>query len=119
LLNKVFLIGRATADPELRHTQDGSPVAQFRLAVNRPGKDRGTDFVPILTWRKTAEFAAQHVKKGRLLAVEGRLQIRDYEAGGEQCRVGEVVVDRLSLVDRKPQEPEVEPEPEPESDVQI
>jgi len=117
LLNKVFLIGRATADPELRYTQDGAPVARFRLAVNRPGKDRGTDFVPVLAWRKTAEFAAQHVKKGRLLAVEGRLQIRDYEAGGKQYRVGEVVVDRLSLLDRKPQEPE--PEVEPEPDVQI
>jgi single-strand DNA-binding protein len=112
VLNKVFLVGRATADPELRYTQDGTPVARFRLAVNRPGKDRGTDFVPILAWRKTAEFAAQHVKKGRLLAVEGRLQIRDYEAGGKRRRVGEVVVDRLRLLDRKPQEQEPEVEPE-------
>jgi single-strand DNA-binding protein len=113
VLNKVFLIGRATADPELRYTQDGTPVARFRIAVNRPGKDRGTDFVPILAWRKTAEFAAQHVKKGRLLAVEGRLQIRDYEAAdGKRRRVGEVVVDRLRLLDRKPQEQEPEVEPE-------
>lgn len=118
MLNRVVLIGRLTEKPELRYTASGVPVARFRIAVDRPGKDKGTDFVPVVVWRQAAESVAKHLEKGRLVAVDGRLQIREYEAGGQRRRVGEVVADRVRFLPdtRRQAQPAPEPEVEPESD---
>ncbi len=80
MLNHIVLIGRLVRDPELRYTSNGTPVANFTLAVernyrNRDG-ERDVDYIKIVTWRKLAENVAHHLGKGRLVAVEGSLQIR-------------------------------------------
>ncbi|MBS3811088.1 MAG: single-stranded DNA-binding protein [Halanaerobiales bacterium] len=80
MLNHIVLIGRLVRDPELRYTSNGTPVANFTLAVernyrNREG-ERDVDYIKIVTWRKLAENVAHHLGKGRLVAVEGSLQIR-------------------------------------------
>lgn len=82
MLNRIILSGRFTRDPELRRTQSGIPVASFSLAVNRDFKDKATgetpvDFIDIVAWRHTGEFAANYFAKGSMAVVEGRLQIRD------------------------------------------
>jgi len=104
--NKIILIGRVTRDPELRYTPNGRAVAQFGLAVDRPrssqGGERETDFFDIVTWQQTAEFAAKYATKGRLVAVDGRLQVRPYETqDGQKRKAYEVVVNDLRLLDRK------------------
>ena len=83
MLNKVFIMGRLTRDPELRRTQTGTPVASFSLAVDRDFKDkatgeRTTDFIDVVSWRNTAEFVSRYFTKGRMAVVEGRLQMRDW-----------------------------------------
>ena len=83
MLNRIILSGRLTRDPELRRTQSGIPVASFSLAVNRDFKDKATgetpvDFIDIVAWRHTGEFAANYFAKGSMAVVEGRLQIRDW-----------------------------------------
>lgn len=104
MLNKVILIGRLTRDPELRYTPSGTAVANFRLAVDRPFVDkqgnRGTDFIDIVVWRKLGEVCARHLGKGRLVAVEGRLEIRSYEDNqGIRRRVAEVIADNVRFLD--------------------
>ena len=82
-MNKVILIGRLTKDPELRYTQSGSAVCNCTLAVSRPftsqSGEQEADFINIIVWNKAAENLAKYMAKGRQLAVEGRLQIRNYE----------------------------------------
>ncbi len=104
MLNKVILIGRLTADPALRYTPNGIPVANFALAVERPFKsqsgEREVDFIDIVVWRRLAELCANHLGKGRLVAVEGRLQVRSYEAqDGSKRRAYEVVADSVQFLD--------------------
>ncbi len=104
MYNRIVLIGRLTRDPELRYLPSGAPVAGFTLAVDRPFKNqaggRETDFVMITTWRKLAEQASRYLDKGRLVAVEGRLQIRSYEAqDGQRRKVAEVVADGIRFLD--------------------
>ncbi|MDF2939086.1 MAG: single-stranded DNA-binding protein, partial [Paenibacillaceae bacterium] len=83
MLNRVILIGRLTRDPELRYTPQGVAVTQFTLAVDRPfsnnQNEREADFIPVVTWRQLAETCANYLRKGRLAAVEGRIQVRNYE----------------------------------------
>ena len=109
MLNKVILIGRLANDPELKYTPSGIPVTTFRLAVDRPisaearqaGQEKQADFIDIVAWRQAAEFASNYLGKGRLVAIEGRLQIRQYVAqDGTNRRVSEVVVDQLKSLDR-------------------
>lgn len=104
MYNRIVLIGRLTRDPELRYLPSGAPVAGFTLAVDRPFKnqagERETDFVTITTWRKLAEQASRYLDKGRLVAVEGRLQIRSYETqDGQRRKVAEVVADGIRFLD--------------------
>ena len=108
-LNRVILIGRLASDPELKYTPSGIAVTQFRLAVNRPmsaearsnGQEKQADFFSIVAWRQSAEYAANYLGKGRLVAVEGRLQVREYvTSAGEKRRDTEVVVDNLKSLDR-------------------
>lgn len=106
MLNRIVLIGRLTRDPELRYVPSGHPVVSFTLAVDRPFAnqqgERDTDFIDIVAWRKLAEQVSQHLSKGRLVAVEGRLQIRSYETqDGQKRRVAEVVADGVRFLDRK------------------
>lgn len=106
MLNRIVLVGRLTRDPELRYVPSGAPVASFTLAVDRPFAnqqgERETDFIDIVTWRRLAEQVSRHLSKGRLVAVEGRLQIRSYETqDGQKRRVAEVVADGVRFLDRK------------------
>lgn len=106
MLNRVILIGRLTRDPELRYVPSGQPVASFTLAVDRPftnqAGERETDFIDIVAWRKLADQVSQHLSKGRLVAVEGRLQIRSYETqDGQKRKVAEIVADAVRFLDRK------------------
>ena len=95
MLNKIFLMGRLTRDPELRHTQNGTAVASFSIAVDR-------DFVDIVAWRSTAEFVDKYFSKGRMAVVEGRLQIRDWtDKDGNKRRSAEVVADSIYFGDSK------------------
>ena len=105
MLNKVVLIGRLTRDPEIRHIPSGAAVTTFTLAVNRnftnQQGERETDFIRIVAWQKQAELCANYLKKGRLVAVEGRLQIRNYETqDGQKRRVAEVVANFVQFLDR-------------------
>ena len=104
MLNRVILIGRLTRDPELRVTQSGVSVASFTLAVDRPFTNQGqreADFIDCVAWRRLAETVSEHMRKGRLVAVEGRLQIRSYETqDGQRRRVAEVVCDDVRFLAR-------------------
>ena len=106
MLNKVFIMGRLTRDPELRRTQNGTPVTSFSLAVDRDFKSQGgekeTDFIDVVAWRSTAEFVAKYFTKGRMAIVEGRLQIRDWtDKDGNKRRTAEVVADNCYFGDSK------------------
>jgi len=101
-VNRIILIGNLTADPELRYTPQGTPVANFRIAVNRSVKDGsggykdGVMFLRIVVWDKAGETCAQYLSKGRPVLVEGRLDLRDYETKeGEKRTSVEVVADRV------------------------
>lgn len=108
MLNKILLQGRLVADPELRHTPAGLPVATFRLAVDRDYKDkdsgeRGCDFISVVTWRGTAEFVSKHFTKGRAAVVEGRLQVRPYIDKDSNKRTAvEVVAENVYFGDSRP-----------------
>lgn len=103
-MNVCVLIGRLTADPEMRYTGTGTAVTSFTLAVERPKykeKDKETDFINIVVWQKLGELCAQYLKKGRLAAVEGRLQIRSYDnKEGQKVRVAEIIADNVRFLDK-------------------
>lgn len=103
MLNRSILIGRLTRDPELRYTPNGVAVTQFTLAVDRPfqtNSQREADFIPIVTWRQLAETCANYLKKGRLTAVEGRIQISNYDNNeGRKVYVTEVVADNVRFLE--------------------
>lgn len=105
-MNKVILIGRLTKDPELRYTQSGAAVCSFTLAVDRgftnQQGEREADFISVVVWNKSAESAAEYLSKGRQAAVEGRLQIRSYEANdGTKRWVAEVVASHVMFLGGK------------------
>lgn len=103
MLNRIVLIGRLTRDPELRYTSSGVAVTSFTLAVDRPFTSNGqreADFINIVTWKGLAETCANYLKKGRLTAVEGRLQIRSYDNNeGKKTYVTEVVADNVRFLE--------------------
>ncbi len=107
MLNRIIVMGRLTRDPELRHTQTGTPVASFSLACERDFKDKQTgekltDFIDVVVWRQTAEFVSRYFAKGRMAVVEGRLQIRDYtDREGNKRRAAEVVAENVYFGDSK------------------
>ena len=100
MLNKTIIMGRLTRDPELRHTNTGTPVASFTLAVDRDFKgqngERETDFIDCVAWRSIGEFVSKNFSKGRMAVVVGRLQIREWtdENGGKR-RNAEIVADNV------------------------
>lgn len=106
MMNRVVLVGRLTKDVELRYTTSGAAVGTFSLAVNRQftnsNGDRETDFINAVIWRKSAENFANFTSKGSLVAVEGRLQTRNYEnQQGQRVYVTEVIVDNFSLLESR------------------
>ncbi|NCO35607.1 MAG: single-stranded DNA-binding protein [Armatimonadetes bacterium CG2_30_59_28] len=120
MVNRIVLIGRLTRDPELRYTPSGLPVVNFTLAVDRNFKnaqgEKETDFVRCIAWRQRAEFVANYLTKGRLAAVDGRLQIREYTTqDGQRRTIAEVVADNVYGLDRpKEAAPGVEDIPPPD-----
>ena len=107
MLNRIVLMGRLTKNPELRHTQSGTPVASFSLAVDRDFKDKqtgekATDFIDIVAWRQTAEFVSRFFTKGRMAVVAGRLQLRDWtDRDGNKRRTAEVLAEHVYFGDSK------------------
>jgi|EPASupsiteSAE347_1022098.scaffolds.fasta_scaffold05079_3 single-strand DNA-binding protein len=104
-LNKVLLMGRLGADPELRYTTDGTPVATFRMATSESYKDKSgvkqerTEWHSIVAWRKLAEIAGEYLKKGRLVYIEGRIQSREYEGrDGVKRKVYEIVASDMKML---------------------
>lgn len=103
-MNKWIGVGRLAQDPEVRYTQDGKAVASFNLAVNRfgGGQQNNADFIPIVAWEKLAEICGNNLTKGQRILVDGRLQIRSYEANGGQKRsVAEIVAQSIEFLERK------------------
>lgn len=121
MLNNVVIMGRLTRDPELRRTQNGTAITSFSLAVDRDFKsqsgEKETDFIDVVAWRNTGEFAAKYLAKGRMAAVEGRIQVRDWQdKDGNRRKSVEVVADNVyfadSKRDSKPQETPATNEPD-------
>jgi single-strand DNA-binding protein len=105
-LNRSELIGRLGQDPEMRYTSDGQAVTKFSLATDRPakpGNESAPDWHQIVCWQKLAEFAGQHLSKGRLVFVAGRISYRTWEGkDGQKHRATEIVASELIPLDRKP-----------------
>lgn len=103
MLNRSILIGRLTKDGELRYTPSGIATYTFTLAVDRPfktGGEREADFINIVVWRQLAETCANYLRKGRLTAVEGRIQVRNYDNNeGKRVYVTEVVADNVRFLE--------------------
>lgn len=110
MLNHIEIMGRLTRDPELRHTQSGTAVASFTLAVDRDFKnketgERETDFIDCVAWRSTGEFVSKYLAKGRMAVVDGRLQLRDWtDKEGNKRRSAEVLVSNVYFADSKPKD---------------
>lgn len=102
-MNKTILMGRLTDDPEVKYTNSGKAVCSFTLAVQRfTGNNDATDFIPVVAWEKLAEIIGNNLAKGRRALIEGRIQIRSYEASdGQKRRVTEVVAQQMHFVDSK------------------
>ena len=108
MANKIIILGRLTKDPEISYTQSQKVVAKFTLAVDRPftGPDgkREADFIPVVVWGKAAELVGNSCAKGHRLLVEGRLQIRNFDAkDGTKHWVTEVISERVEFIERKEQ----------------
>jgi len=104
MYNKVFLIGRLTRDPEVRYTSSGVAVARFTLAISRISKKEGgqdADFLRIVAWRRLAEICGEYLKKGRLVAIEGRLQISSYQKDGQTRKSADIVADNMQMLEKK------------------
>ena len=106
MLNSVIIMGRLTADPELRTTPSGVSVTRFTVAVDRrfqrQGEDRQTDFIGVVAWRQTADFVTRFFKKGQMIAVQGSLQVSNYEDKNGNKRTNyDVVADNVSFCGSK------------------
>lgn len=106
MLNSVCLMGRLTADPELKSTQSGVSVCNFRIAVDRTytpkGQEKQTDFINIVTWRSTAEFVSRYFRKGQLVAVQGSIQTSQYtDRDGNKRTAFDVVADNVFFAEKK------------------
>ena len=108
MLNKIILMGRLVADPELKYTVSNIPVATFRVASERnytaQGQEKQADFINCVAWRQTGEFISKYFSKGRMIALEGSLQSRNYEdKQGQKRTVYEVLVEHAYFADSKPE----------------
>lgn len=102
MINRAVICGRLVRDPELRRTQNGTPVTSFTLAVNRTFGEHEADFLNCVAWNKTAEIVEQYCSKGNLVGVEGRLQSRSYQDNqGNNRTVLEIVADQVQFMQSK------------------
>ena len=107
MLNQITIMGRLTRDPELRYTQSNTPVATFRVAVDRDytprdGGERQTDFIDCVAWRSTGEFVSKYFQKGSMAVVSGRLQMREWtDKEGNRRTTAEVVADNVYFGESK------------------
>ena len=117
MLNNVCIMGRLTSDPEVKYTQNSIPVTSFAIAVDRDYKDSSdnypTDFIDIVAWRNTAEFAAKYFSKGEMISITGRLQTRTYQdKQGNNRKVTEIIANNIYFCGSKkeqiPQKTEIE-----------
>ena len=101
MLNCAVVMGRLTADPEVRQTPSGVSVCRFTVAVDRSytkqGEEKQTDFIDILAWRGTAEFVGKYFQKGSMIAVKGEIQTGSYEKDGIKRRTFEIIADNVSF----------------------
>lgn len=105
-MNRVTLTGRLTRDPEIRYTEAGKAVASFTIAVQRRFKNKDgkydADFINCVAWDKTAEYMSNYIDKGRLIGVEGKIQVRTYEKqDGKKMWVTEVITDSVESLEKK------------------
>ena len=108
MINNVTLVGRLTKDIELRYTQSGKANASFNLAVNRRFKQEGqpdADFISCVAWNGAADALSKYTSKGSLIGVTGRIQTRNYESNGKKVYVTEVIVNEVTFLEPKKQEP--------------
>ena len=99
MLNKIVLMGRLTAQPELKATPSGVAVTSFKIAVDRAGKEKATDFIPVVAWRSSAEFVCKYFGKGDPITVDGKIQMRQYTTkDGDKRTAFEVVADSVGFV---------------------
>lgn len=102
MLNRIILVGRTTRDVELTYSPSGVAIGKFTIACDRPvakGKEKETDFINTVTFKQSAEACAQYLKKGSMAAVEGRLQVRNYEKDGKKVWVSEVIADNVKFLE--------------------
>lgn len=108
MLNKIILIGRLTADPEMRYTTNGNAVTRMTLAVDRNYKDvngdKKVDFIPVIAWKKLAEIVAEYMRKGKLISVVGALEIRSYDDNGMKKYIAEVNASDIRFLEKKDNE---------------
>lgn len=119
MLNRVVLMGRITAEPELKTTNSGMSVVSFNIAVDRnyykQGEDKQSDFISVVAWRNTAEFICKYVAKGQLIALEGSLQTRTYQdRDGNNRTVTEVLADNVFFTGDKREKNNTQATPEPQ-----
>lgn len=126
MLNKVILMGRITAAPELKSTPSGVAVTSFKVAVDRAGKEKTTDFVPVVAWRSSAEFVCKYFGKGDPITVDGKIQMRQYTTkDGDKRTAFEVVADSVGFVpaaakrERADEQPSAEAMPSAEEFAEI
>ena len=102
MLNKVILTGRLVADPEVVQTSGSTPIVKLRVAVDRKGREKETDFFDCTAFGKTADFVATYFTKGRMVALVGQLRVRSYEAkDGSKRKVWEIVIDEIHPLDSR------------------
>ena len=105
MINRFAGVGRLVADPELKYSATGVPMARFKIAINRPFKNEGeqqADFIPCVAWRKNAENLANFMKKGNLIGLEGRIQTGSYEGqDGKRVYTTDVVADSIQFLEPK------------------
>jgi single-strand DNA-binding protein len=106
MYNKVFIIGRLTRDPETRYTPSGIAVSRFTVAVSRNFKPQNAngdtaDFLRVVAWRRLGEICGEYLKKGRLVEIEGRLQVSSWEKNGEKFKNYEIVADGMQMLERR------------------
>lgn len=98
-MNYVSLLGRLTKDPELKYSQSGKAFCNFTVAVTREFKRDEADFINCVAWDKRAEAIAEYLRKGRRIAVQGRLSVSNYEKNGETVWRTDVIVDKFDFID--------------------
>ena len=112
MINTVALMGRLTADPELKHTSNGIAVVSFCIAVNRKFKDQQADFINCVAWRQTAEFICKYFHKGQMIGLEGSIQTRNYtDQDGNKRSATEVLAENASFCESKKSETHSQPSP--------